>query len=88
MDRRIAVEWASALGERCLFPPRDRGCIVAAMHPFLPFTNDEEYRRLFSSSQSEIENRFHLNAGGGRDRLSIVFGFVLKPETAGNCNET
>jgi len=47
-----------------LFPPRDRGCIVAAMHPFLPFTNDEEYRRLFSSSQSEIENRFHLNAGG------------------------
>jgi hypothetical protein len=54
------------------------------MHPLFASANDEEYRRQFAPSQSEIENRFHLN----RDITRPCAGVVGLSAKAGNCNET
>ena len=67
LNRRIAVEWASALGELACFHRAIGDASLPRCIPSFVSTDEEEYRKLFGGSQYEIENRFHLNFGPGTE---------------------
>ena len=73
LNRRIAVEWASALGELACFHRAIGDASLPRCIPSFVSTDEEEYRRLFARSQYEIENRFHLNFWGqARVRIPVA----------------
>ena len=70
LNRRIAVEWASALGELACFHRATGDVSLPRCIPSFVSTDEEEYRKLFGGSQYEIENRFHLK--WDRVRIPVV----------------